>query len=93
MLFGGRLTEIIMQNLSSKLLAVTEIANEIFGTDLENAYVISLWEHRLTFSSTYKMSIAGRAMKMDGATSEINTSGFTTITFNHFDLTIEIVLS
>ncbi len=82
-----------MNNLSNKLQAVTDISNEIFGTDLENTYVISVWEHRITFSSTYKTSIAARAMKMDGVTSEINTAGFTTITFKHFDLTIEIVLS
>jgi hypothetical protein len=82
-----------MNNLSNKLQAIKDVTDEIFDKDLQETYVISIWDSRITFSSEYKLGIAARAMKMDGVTSEINTAGFTTITFKHFDLTIEIVLS
>ena len=82
-----------MQNLSSKLLAIKEIAEQVFGNDLEETYVISVWEQEITFSSHYQRDVAGRAMGMDGAKVEIDTAGFTTIRFRHFEVEIKIILS
>ncbi len=82
-----------MQNLSSKLLAIKEIAEQIFGNDLQETYVISVWEHEINFSSHYERNVAGRAMSMDGAKVEIDTAGFTTIRFRHFEVEIKIILS
>lgn len=82
-----------MQNLSNKLLAITEISNEIFGGELENTYVISIWDKSIQFSSHHKKSIAAKAVSMDGAVIAIDRNGFTTISFKYFDLTIEIILA
>lgn len=82
-----------MNNLSSKLLAINEISSEIFGGAMENTYVISIWDKSIIMSSHYKKEIASKAMAMDGAESKIDANGFTTISFKHFDMTIEIVLS
>jgi hypothetical protein len=82
-----------MNNLSSKLLAVNEISNEIFGGEMGNTYAISIWDKEITFSSSYYKSIAAKAIAMDGATVKVDSNGFSTITFKHFDLSIVIVLS
>jgi hypothetical protein len=82
-----------MDNLSGKLLAINEISNEIFGGEMGNTYVISVWDKEITFSSHYKKEIAAKAIAMDGAKVEVDSSGFSTITFKHFDLSIVIVLS
>lgn len=82
-----------MNNLSSKLLAVNEISNEVFGGEMSNTYAISVWDKELTFSSHYKKEIAAKAIAMDGATVKVDSNGFSTITFKYFDLSIVIVLS
>jgi hypothetical protein len=82
-----------MNNLSSKLLAVNEISNEVFGGEMENTYAISIWDRELTFSSRYKKEIAAKAIAMDGAKVEVDSNGISTITFTHFDISIAIVLS
>jgi hypothetical protein len=82
-----------MNNLSGKLLAINEISNEIFGGEMADTYVISVWDKEITFSCHYKKEIAAKAIAMDGAKCEVNSSGFSTITFRHFDLDIKITLS
>lgn len=82
-----------MKNLSSKLLAVNEITNEVFGGELENTYVITIWEREIQFSSHYNRRVASKAMTMDGAKVKLDDSGFTTISFKYFELNIEIILS
>lgn len=82
-----------MNNLSSKLLAVNEISNEVFGGEMSNTYNISIWDKELTFQGHYKMEVAAKAIAMDGAEVVVDKSGFSTITFKYFDLIIKIVLS
>jgi hypothetical protein len=82
-----------MNNLSGKLLAINEISNEIFGGEMADTYVISVWDKEITFSSQYKKEIAAKAIAMDGANVKVDSNGFSTITFKHFDLSIVIVLS
>jgi hypothetical protein len=82
-----------MNNLSSKLLAINEISSEVFGGEMSNTYVISIWDKEITFSSHYKKEIAAKAIAMDGAKNEIDKNGFSTITFKYFDLDIKIILA
>jgi hypothetical protein len=82
-----------MNNLSGKLLAINEISSEIFGGEMESTYVISIWNKEISFSCHYKREIAAKAIAMDGAKCEVDSNGFSTITFKHFDLDIKVTLS
>lgn len=82
-----------MNNLSGKLLAINEISSEVFGNEMSDTYVISIWDKEITFSSHYKKEIAAKAIAMDGAECDVDKNGFSSITFKYFDLIIKIVLS
>ena len=74
-------------------MTINEIAEQVFQKDLQETYVISIWDSEITFSSHYQRETASRAMSMDGAAAEIDGSGFTTIRFRYFDIEVKIVLS
>lgn len=81
-----------MKNLSSHLLAISEIASEVFGEAIASVYVTTIWQNEVKFQLDYNRFVFSNAIAKDGAVLT-NHGNFPVITFKHLDIKVEIVFS
>lgn len=81
-----------MKNLSSHLLAISEIASEVFGEAIASVYVTTIWQNEVKFQLDYNRFVFSNAIAKDGAVLT-NHGNFPVITLKHLDIKVEIVFS
>lgn len=82
-----------MKNLSSHLLAISEVASEVFGEAIASVYVTTIWQNEVKFQLDYNRFVFANAMAKEGAVLSNHGQTFPVITFKHLDVKIEIVFS